>query len=61
MCCIIHEASHLLFKYYISKLGGGGVKTCADLADTWRGPRSGKPAGVILERNVIQFEIDHIL
>ena len=25
--------THLLFKYYISKLGGGGIRTCADLTD----------------------------
>ena len=36
MCCISHQATHLLFKYYISKLRGG-VKTCADLADSGGG------------------------
>ena len=41
MCCISHQATHLLFKYYISKLGGWGVKTVADLADKG-GPRFGK-------------------
>ena len=25
--------THLLFKYYISQLGGGGIRTCADLTD----------------------------
>ena len=32
MCCISRQATNLLFKYYISKLGGG-VKVCVDNAD----------------------------
>ena len=42
MCCIRHQATHLLLKYYISKLGVV-VKTAADLADTGGGdPKFGK-------------------
>ena len=36
-----HQATHLLFKYYIINLGEGGIKTCADLADTGRESRRG--------------------
>ena len=42
MCRQSHQAFHLLFKYYNSKLGGG-IKACADNADAeGKGPRSGK-------------------
>ena len=46
-----HEATHLVFKYYVSKEGGVGVKACADNADTWwvGGGNLGKLADVILE------------
>ena len=37
-----HQATHLLLKYYISKLGGMGVKVYADNADAVGGPKSGK-------------------
>ena len=34
MCRKSYQATHLLFKYYVSKLGVGlGVKACADNAD----------------------------
>ena len=32
MICISHQTIHLLFKYYVSKLGG--AKACPDNADT---------------------------
>ena len=40
MYCVSHQATHLLFKYHISKWG---VKACADNADAGMGgPESGK-------------------
>ena len=35
MCRISLQATHFLFKYYVSKLGGG--KACADYADVGGG------------------------
>ena len=54
MCCISRQLTHVLFKCYISKLGGR-VKTCADPADKGaEGVQNlGKPADVILERSII--------
>ena len=53
MCGISHQATHLLFKYYVSKLRGG-VKSCADYADAgWGVPNQGKLADIILEHSLI--------
>ena len=59
MFCISHQATHLLFKYYISKLGGG-VMTFADLADTGGVQDLRKPADVILERSLILIFISNL-
>ena len=56
MCCISNETAHLLFNYYISKLGEEG----GDLADTGEGgvfQDLGKPADVILERSLSLLSI----
>ena len=56
MCSKSHRATQLLFKYHISKLEWGEVKTCADLADTGRGmgvQDLGNPSDVILELSLI--------
>ena len=44
MCCISHQATHLLFKYFISKLGRRG-----------EGQNQGKLVDVILEHSLITF------
>ena len=40
MCRKSHQATHILFKYFVSKVGGGGVKAFADNADVGGGGRS---------------------
>ena len=44
MCHISHQATHLLFKYYVRKVGGWGV------------PNLGKLADVILEHSLTYYK-----
>ena len=54
MCHKSHQATHLLFKYYVSKLGGGRPKACDDNTDMReRGVQNlGKLTDVILEHSL---------
>ena len=54
MCCISNQSTQPLFKYYVSKLGGGaGVKACADYADAGGGfSNHWKLAEAILEHSL---------
>ena len=51
MCCKSHQATNLLFKYCLSKLGGGGQHLLIRLEGV---QYLGKPADVILERSLIE-------
>ena len=43
MCHKSLQPTHILVKYYVSKLGGGwGVKACSDNAEAGGGLKSGK-------------------
>ena len=54
MCYISRQTSHVLFKYYISKLGGGSrpVLILLTQGTGWGVQNLGKPADVILERSL---------
>ena len=54
MSCLSHQATYLLYKYNVSKLGWG-VKAWADNADAGGGVQNqGKLADVILEHTLPQ-------
>ena len=56
MCHISHQVTHLLFKYYISKLGWGEVNPVLILPTQGEGlgvQDLGKPSDVILELSPI--------
>ena len=52
---ISRQSTHLLFKYYISILGGGSrpVLILLTQGGMWGFQNLGKPADIILERSVI--------
>ena len=54
MCRKSHQANHLLFKYYISKLRGGVSRLALTMLTqgVWEVQNLGKPPNVILEHSL---------